>query len=92
MLSHKFKVRDIVAIGRAISRNAPGGVFEVIKQLPGSHEPEYRIKTARAGPHNEHRRCARQSEHSRCRDTMSAIEPLLEDTPEAALAIDLCRQ
>jgi hypothetical protein len=42
MLSHKFKVGDIVTINPAIGRFVPGGVFEVIKQLPGGNEPEYR--------------------------------------------------
>jgi hypothetical protein len=58
MPSHKFKVGDIVTIRQAISRNAPGGVFEVIKQLPGSSEPEYRIKSA----NEPHERVARESE------------------------------
>jgi hypothetical protein len=34
------------------------GVFEVIKQLPGSNEPEYRIKSA----NEPHGRVARESE------------------------------
>jgi len=34
-MPHKFKVGDIVAINPAISRFVPGGVFEVVKQLPG---------------------------------------------------------
>jgi hypothetical protein len=38
MPSHKFKVGDMVAINPTISRFVPGGVFEVIKQLPGSNE------------------------------------------------------
>ena len=41
-----------------ISRFVPGGVFEVIKQLPGSNEPEYRIKSA----NEPHERVARESE------------------------------
>jgi hypothetical protein len=58
MPSHKFKVGDIVIIRPAISRYAPSDVFEVIKQLPGGSEPEYRIKSA-----NElHERVARESE------------------------------
>jgi hypothetical protein len=51
MPSHKFKVGDIVTINPAISRFVPGGVFEVIKQLPGGNEPEYRIKIADLGLH-----------------------------------------
>ena len=34
------------------------GVFEVIKQLPGGNEPEYRIKSA----NEPHERVARESE------------------------------
>ena len=40
------------------SRFVPGGVFEVIKQLPGGNEPEYRIKSA----NERHERVARESE------------------------------
>ena len=59
MPSHKFKVGDIVTVRPAISRNVPGGVFEVVKQLPGSSgEPEYRIKSA----NEPHERVARESE------------------------------
>ena len=36
----------------------PGGVFEVIKQLPGDGEHEYRIKSA----NEPHERVARESE------------------------------
>ena len=57
-MAHKFKVGDIVTVRRAISRNAPSGVFEVIKQLPGSIEPEYRIKSA----NEQHERVALESE------------------------------
>jgi hypothetical protein len=43
----------------AISRNVPGGIFEVVKQLPGSDdEPEYRIKSA----NERYERVARESE------------------------------
>ena len=45
-MPHKFKVGDIVAINPAIDRFVPGGVFEVVKQLPGGSEPEYRVKSA----------------------------------------------
>ena len=61
MPSHKFKVGDIVAIRPAISRNVPGGVYEIVKQLPGSDEPEYRIKSA----NEPHERVARESELER---------------------------
>jgi hypothetical protein len=46
MPPHKFKVGDIVFVEPALSRNVPGGVFEVTKQLPGISEPKYRIKSA----------------------------------------------
>jgi hypothetical protein len=45
MSPHKFKIGDIVAINPMIGRFVPGGVFEVVKQLPGSNEPEYHIKS-----------------------------------------------
>jgi hypothetical protein len=61
MPSHKFKVGDIVTVKPAISRNAPGGVFEVIKRLPGNGEREYRIKSA----NEPHERVARESELTR---------------------------
>ena len=57
-MPHKFKVGDIVAINPAISRFVPGGVFQVIKRLPGNGEPEYRIKNA----NEPHERVARESE------------------------------
>jgi hypothetical protein len=57
-MAYKFKVGDIVVINPTISRFVPGGVFEVVKQLPGNDEPEYRIKSA-----NElHERMVRESE------------------------------
>jgi hypothetical protein len=58
MSSHKFRVGDIVTINPAISRFAPAGIFEVIKQPPGGDEPEYRIKSA----NEPHERAARESE------------------------------
>ena len=57
-MPHKFKVGDIVTIRPAISRYAPNDVFEVVKQLPGGSEPEYRIKSA----NEPHERVARESE------------------------------
>jgi hypothetical protein len=57
-MSHKFKVGDIVTVRPAISRFAPDDVFEVVKQLPGSTEPEYRIKSA----NEPHERVASESE------------------------------
>jgi len=59
MLPHKFKVGDIVALKPAMSRFwATTGVFEVLKQLPGSSQPEYRIKSV----NEPHERAARESE------------------------------
>ena len=34
MASHKCKIGEIVTIRPALSRNVPGGVYEVTKQLP----------------------------------------------------------
>jgi hypothetical protein len=56
VVSHK--IGDIVTINPAINRFGPGGVFEVIKQLPGGDEPEYRIKSA----NERHEHAARESE------------------------------
>jgi hypothetical protein len=59
MASHKFKVGQIVTIRPALSRNVPGGVYIVIKQLPENQgEFEYRIK----GVEEVHERIARESE------------------------------
>ena len=58
MLPHKFKIGEMVLLKPAISRNIPGGIFEVVKQLPGMIEPEYRIKSA----NEPHERAARESE------------------------------
>ncbi len=59
MPSHKFHVGEIVSLKPAVSRNVPGGVYEVIKQLPGTgSEFEYRIKSAT----EPHERVARESE------------------------------
>ena len=58
-MPYKFKIGDIVAINPAISRFVPGGVFEVVKQLPGGgSEPEYRIKSA----NEPHERVAQESD------------------------------
>jgi hypothetical protein len=51
MPSHKFQVGETVyvrrAVRRAVSRNAPGGAYEVTKQLPhNGREFEYRVKSA----------------------------------------------
>jgi hypothetical protein len=59
MASHKFHVGEIVTLRPVVSRNAPGGAYEVIKQLPhNGREFEYRIKSAS----EEHERVAGESE------------------------------
>ena len=59
---HKFHVGESVTMSPATSRNVPGGVYEVIKQLPDNGgEPEYRIKSA----NEPHERVARESEPTR---------------------------
>jgi hypothetical protein len=62
MPSHKFKFGDNVLLWASVSRNVPGGVYEVTKLLPhNGHEFEYRIKSAS----EEHERVARESELTR---------------------------
>ena len=34
MPSHKFKIGDVVNLKPSISRNVPGGTYQVIKRLP----------------------------------------------------------
>jgi hypothetical protein len=59
MSYHKFKVSQRVTLRPAASRNVPGGIYEVIKQLPhNGGEFEYRIKS----PGEAHARVARESE------------------------------
>ena len=60
-MAHKFKIGDIVIIRPAINPHAPKDAFEVVKQLPGGSEPEYRIKSA----NEPHERAARESELSK---------------------------
>jgi hypothetical protein len=46
MLSHKFRIGQLVQLAPAISRNVPGGSYEVTKKLPENRgEFEYRIKS-----------------------------------------------
>jgi hypothetical protein len=53
---HKFHVGQTVFFRK---RNAAGGLFEVIKQLPEERpEPEYRVKSL----NEPHERVARESE------------------------------
>ena len=62
MPSHKFKIGDTVMLRPAVSRNVPGGIYEVTKQLPhNGREFEYRIKSAG----EEHERVAGESELTR---------------------------
>jgi hypothetical protein len=59
MPSHKFKIGETVMLRPAVSRNVPGGVYEVTKQLPhNGREFEYRIKSAS----ESHERVVRESE------------------------------
>ena len=45
MPSHKFKIGDVVTLQPAISRNVPGGTYQVTKRLPENRgEFEYCIK------------------------------------------------
>jgi hypothetical protein len=62
MPSHKFKVGETVTMKPAVSRNVPGGYYEVTKQLPDNGgEFEYRIKSRS----EVHERVAQESELSR---------------------------
>jgi hypothetical protein len=59
MPTHKFHVGEIVHLSPAVSRNVPGGSYQVVKQLPASGgEFEYRIKSM----NEPHERVARESE------------------------------
>ena len=62
MASHKFQVGEIVNLRPIVSRNVPGGAYEVTKQLPHSgREFEYRIKSAS----EEHERVVGESDLAR---------------------------
>jgi hypothetical protein len=60
MPSHKFHVGEIVRLKPAVTRNVPGGLYEVIRQLPRDSDGEfrYRIKSA----NESHERVAREGE------------------------------
>jgi hypothetical protein len=59
MPTHKFQVGETVYVKSAISRNVPGGAYEVTKQLPhNGREFEYRVKSAS----EDHERVMRESE------------------------------
>ncbi len=55
MSAHKFQIGEIVYLAPAISRNVPGGAYEVTKQLPHNGRE---FKSA----NEEHERVARESE------------------------------
>jgi hypothetical protein len=59
MPTHKFQVGGTVYVKPTISRNVPGGAYEVTKQLPhDGREFEYRVKSAT----EQHERVMRESE------------------------------
>ena len=59
MRPHKFKVGEIVALAPVFGRKVSGGVYVVIKHVPGNDgEYAYRIKSA----NEAHERVARESE------------------------------
>jgi hypothetical protein len=59
MPAHKFHVGEIVHLSPVITRNLPGGSYEVVKQLPTcGGDFEYRIKSM----NEPHARVARESE------------------------------
>jgi hypothetical protein len=59
MPTHRFHIGQLVQLASAISRNVPGGSYEIIKKLPESGgEFEYRIKSI----NEPHERVARESE------------------------------
>ena len=61
-MTHKFNVGETVTMRSAASRNVPGGVYEVTKQLPERDgEFEYRIKSI----NEPHERVAQESELTR---------------------------
>jgi len=58
MPTHKFRIGQLVQVTPAISRNIPGGTYEIVKQLPESHgEFEYRVKSI----NEPHERIVRES-------------------------------
>jgi hypothetical protein len=57
--ARKFHIGQIVQLRPAVSRNIPGGSYEVTRQLPDrGGEFEYRIKSA----NEPHERVVRESE------------------------------
>ena len=45
MFPQKFKVGEIVTIRPALNRNVPGGIYEVIKELP-ENRGEFMTRTS----------------------------------------------
>jgi len=59
MAAHKFQIGQAVELRPALSRNVPGGIYVVTKQLPeGPRELEYRVKSVK----EPHERVVRESE------------------------------
>jgi hypothetical protein len=59
MPTHIFHVGQLVRLPPALSRNVPGGSYEIIKKLPESGgEFEYQIKSL----NEAHQRVVRESE------------------------------
>jgi hypothetical protein len=59
MPTHKFHVGQLVQLIPSISRNVPGGSYEIIKKLPENRgEFEYRIKSM----NERYERVVRESE------------------------------
>ena len=59
MPEHKFQVGETVMLSSAVSRNVPGGIYQVTRQLPhNGREFEYRIKSVT----EEHERVALESD------------------------------
>jgi hypothetical protein len=59
MSTHKFHIGQVVQLIPSISRNVPGGSYEITKKLPERDgESEYRIKSM----NEPHERVARESE------------------------------
>jgi hypothetical protein len=59
MPTHKFHVGQLVRLAPALSRNVPGGSYEIVKRLPErAGEFEYQIKSM----NEPHQRVVRESE------------------------------
>jgi len=59
MPTHKFHVGQLVRLAPALSRNVPGGSYEIVKRLPErGGEFEYQVKSM----DEPHQRVVRESE------------------------------